>query len=253
MSKPATRLIQPSAPTAAAFSAAIRRLANPAKAKLLQSFFKTGPGQYAEGDRFLGIMVPQTRALVREFKRMIPAEAVNLVRSKWHEERLAGLLLWVQAFEKGDAATREQVFRLYLANLKFINNWDLVDLSAPQIVGGSLASPNDPLLLRLARSPVLWERRVAVLATFALIRQGKFGPALDLCRRLTQDPEDLMHKACGWMLREIGKRDRACLTEFLLKHASIMPRTMLRYAIEHYPEAERQKFLRTKAPAVSRD
>lgn len=247
MRKPPKLPVQPTAPTAAAFSAAIHKLANPAKAKLLQRFFKTGPGEYAEGDRFLGIMVPQTRALVREFKRMTPTEAVKLVRSKWHEERLAGLLLWVQAFQKGDEAARAQVFRLYLANLGFINNWDLVDLSAPQIVGGSLTSEKDPLLRKLAGSSVLWERRVAVLATFMLIREGKFEPSLDLCRRLMQDPEDLMHKACGWMLREIGKCDRSCLTAFLKEHAPKMPRTMLRYAIEHYPEPERQRFLKAKA------
>jgi 3-methyladenine DNA glycosylase AlkD len=227
-------------------SAALRKLTNPAKARLLQSFFKTGPGQYAEGDRFLGVMVPQTRALVREFKRMTPAEAVKLVRSKWHEERLAGLLLWVQAYEQGDHRARQSILRLYLANLKFINNWDLVDLSAPQILGGSLASARDPLLQKLGRSPVLWERRVAVLATFALIRQGVFAPSLDLCRRLLRDPEDLMHKACGWMLREIGKRDRSCLTTFLARHAPEMPRTMLRYAIEHYSEADRQRFLKMR-------
>jgi 3-methyladenine DNA glycosylase AlkD len=236
------------APSAKAFSAALRQLANPAKARLLQSFFKTGPGQYAEGDRFLGVMVPQTRALVREFRLMTPREAVKLVDSKWHEERLAGLLVWVRAFEKGDAAMRTLVLGLYLANLKHINNWDLVDLSAPQIVGGSLAAGNFDLLLRLAQSPVLWERRVSVVATAALIRRGEFKPTLDLCRRLLGDPEDLMHKACGWMLREIGKRDRACLTAFITKHAAKMPRTMLRYAIEHYPEEERQKFLAAKPP-----
>ena len=246
MSKKPKASIKPAPPLADALSQALRKLADPAKAKALQAFFKTGPGQYAEGDLFLGVMVPQTRALVREFKRMTPAEAGKLVRSKWHEERLAGLLLWVQAFEKGEEATRELVFRLYLANMKFINNWDLVDLSAPQIVGGSLASPNDPLLLKLTRSPALWDRRVAVLATFALIRQGNFRPSIELCRRLMQDPEDLMHKACGWMLREIGKRERAYLTNFLEKHATEMPRTMLRYAIEHYSEPERQKFLKMR-------
>jgi 3-methyladenine DNA glycosylase AlkD len=249
MSNRSKPISNPVPPSAGAFSDALHTLANPAKAKLLQSFFKTGPGQYAEGDQFLGVMVPQTRGLVREFKRMTPEEAAKLVRSNWHEERLAGLLLWVQAFEKGDEVTRERGLRLYLANLKFINNWDLVDLSAPQIVGGSLASERDPLLLKLAHSPVLWERRVSVLATFALIRKGNFGPSMDLCRRLMRDPEDLMHKACGWMLREVGKRDRACLTAFLEKHAHEMPRTMLRYAIEHYPEPERQKFLKAFSPA----
>ena len=246
MSKRSKPIANPVPPSAGAFSDALHKLANPAKARVLQSFFKTGPGQYAEGDKFLGVIVPQTRALVREFKEVSPTEAAKLVRSKWHEERLAGLLIWVQAFERGHEATRERVLRLYLENLKHVNNWDLVDLSAPQIVGGSLTSGKDPLLRKMAGSPVLWERRVAVLATFALIRQGNFGPSMDLCRRLMRDPEDLMHKACGWMLREVGKRDRACLTAFLEKHAHEMPRTMLRYAIEHYPEPERQRFLRAK-------
>jgi 3-methyladenine DNA glycosylase AlkD len=229
-------------------SDALRKLANPAKAKVLRSFFKTGPGQYAEGDQFLGVMVPQTRALVREFKRLTPEAAVPLVNSKWHEERLAGLLLWVQAFEKGDEAMRKRVFDLYMTNLEFVNNWDLVDLSAPQIVGGSAGSGKNGLLLRLARSPVVWEKRVAVVATLALIRLGEFEATQDLCHRLMRDPEDLIHKACGWMLREIGKRDRSCLTAFLMRHAPEMPRTMLRYAIEHYPEAERQKYLATRKP-----
>ena len=246
MSKPSRSTSRPAPPSAKALSDALRNLANPAKAKVLQSFFKTGPGQYAEGDQFLGVMVPQTRALVREFKRLTPEEAVPLVKSKWHEERLTGLLLWVQAFEKGDEAMRTRVFDLYLANLKFVNNWDLVDLSAPQIVGESGAPGKNGLLRRLARSQVLWERRVAVVATFALIRRGEFEATLDLCRRLMRDPEDLMHKACGWMLREIGKRDRNRLTAFLTEHAASMPRTMLRYAIEHYAEVERKKFLATK-------
>jgi len=246
MSKPCRPTIRPVPPSAKALSDALRNLANPAKARVLRSFFKTGPGQYAEGDQFLGVMVPQTRALVREFKRLTPEKAFPLVKSKWHEERLAGLLLWVQSFEKGDEAMRTRVFDLYISNLAFVNNWDLVDLSAPQIVGESVAPGRNGLLLRLARSPVLWERRVAVVATLALIRRKEFKATQDLCRRLMRDPEDLMHKACGWMLREIGKRDRSCLTAFLMRHAPEMPRTMLRYAIEHYPEAERQKFLAAK-------
>lgn len=248
MNKPSKPTSRPVPPSAKALSIALRNLANPAKSKVLRSFFKTGPGQYAEGDQFLGVMVPQTRALVREFKRLTPEEAVPLVKSKWHEERLAGLLLWVQAFEKGDEAMRTRVFELYIANLEFVNNWDLVDLSAPQIVGNSAGSGKNGLLLRLARSPVLWERRVAVVATLALIRRGDFDLTQDLCRRLMRDPEDLMHKACGWMLREIGKRDRSCLTAFLAKHAPAMPRTMLRYAIEHYPKAERRVFMAAKRP-----
>ncbi len=231
---------------AAVLSRELRALANPEHAAILQRFFKTGPGQYGEGDVFVGLKVPVIRALVRQCRAMPPKEALKLVRSAIHEERLAGLLIWVQACERGDGRVRQQVFRLYLRNTRHINNWDLVDLSAPQIVGQQM-DPETPesaaLLERLAQSPWLWDRRIAVLATLAWIRAGRFGPTLDLCRRLLTDRHDLMHKACGWMLREVGKRDQQTLRQFLDRHARKMPRTMLRYSLEHFSATERAKFM----------
>lgn len=235
-------------PTATEFSAALRALANPQHATILQRFFKTAKGEYAEGDLFIGVKVPPIRRLVRQFKAMAPKEAAKLVRSAIHEERLGGLLLWVHAFEKGELATREQIFALYLAHTRHINNWDLVDLSAPQIVGASLPPGDTTFLETLAASPLLWERRIAILATFAYIRRADFAPTLKLCEMLLADRHDLMHKACGWMLREVGKRDRKPLVAFLQKHAAAMPRTMLRYAIEHFGPAERERFMAMGRP-----
>jgi len=233
----------PPHPTAAEFSTALRNLANPRQAAILQRFFKTGKGEYAEGDAFIGVKVPVLRRLVRQFKAMAPKEAEKLVRSAIHEERLGGLLLWVHACQKGDQGARDQVFTLYLANTRHVNNWDLVDLSAPQILGSSLPPADTTFLQTLAASPLLWERRIAILTTLAYIRQGKFVPTLELCQQLLADRHDLMHKACGWMLREVGKRDRKRLQEFLQKRAASMPRTMLHYAIEHFSPAERQRFM----------
>ncbi|HWQ91830.1 MAG TPA: DNA alkylation repair protein [Clostridia bacterium] len=233
--------------TAEDFAQALRRAADPAQARFLQSFFKTGPGQYGHGDVFIGLRVPVVRQHVRQFRGMPPAEAGKLVRSEIHEERLGGLLLWVQAFEKGDEHERKAIFDLYLKNRSHINNWDLVDASAPVIVGESL-EPGDCMLLdELVGSTALWDRRIAVLATFAFIRQGAFEPTLRLCGKLLGDKQDLMHKACGWMLREVGKRDRAVLSGFLDQHAAVMPRTMLRYALEHYPAAERLRYMGASA------
>jgi 3-methyladenine DNA glycosylase AlkD len=233
--------------SAANLAQALTSAANPAQAAILQRFFKTGPGQYGEGDLFIGLKVPVIRGLLRQLGPLPPREALALVRSPIHELRLAGLLLWVRAFEEGDAPTRRQVFRLYLQNTRHINNWDLVDLSAPNIVGGFL-DPADThtmtLLRERADSAWLWDRRIAVVATFAFIRQGRFEPTLDLCRRLLNDSHDLMHKACGWMLREVGKRNRLALRAFLDAHAPQMPRTMLRYALEHFDPAERAAYLR---------
>lgn len=226
---------------------ALRCAANPAQAAILRRFFKTGPGQYGEGDIFIGLKVPVIRGVVKQFGYVPPREALTLVRSPIHEMRLAGLLLWVKAFEEGDERTRRLVFRLYLQNTRHINNWDLVDLSAPNIVGAFLKPEDDPsaaLLQELAGSGWLWDRRIAVVATFAFIRQGRFEPTLALCRRLLKDSHDLMHKACGWMLREVGKRDRGTLRAFLDVHAGQMPRTMLRYALEHFGPAERAKYMR---------
>jgi 3-methyladenine DNA glycosylase AlkD len=226
--------------------AELRAAGNPAAARVLQGFFKTGPGQYGEGDVFLGIKVPVLRAIVKKHGVVVPEDVLPLLHSRIHEERAAALFLWVHAFEEGDAATRKSIFKLYLANTKWINNWDLVDLTAPQIVGESLNADDSGLLDKLAGSKSLWERRISVVATLTFIRQGQFEPCIRMCRTLLNDQHDLMHKACGWMLREIGKRDRGTLVKFLEAHAQEMPRTMLRYSLEHFPESERRRWMEAK-------
>ena len=222
----------------------VRAAANPKDAVFLQRFFKTGPGQYGEGDLFLGIRVPATRAIVRKHRDLPMADRLRLLKSKYHEERLVALLLLVHGYQKGDDKTRAKICRDYLAHSKHINNWDLVDCSAEHIVGPELGkSVSKAKLARLARSQLLWDRRIAMLATFHGIKQRDFGDALRIAELLLADEEDLMHKAVGWMLREIGKRDRTVLVRFLGQHCRTMPRTALRYAIEHFPERERKNYL----------
>lgn len=228
---------------AAAISARLQLLADPERARLLQRYFKTGPGEYAEGDVFIGLKVPAVRSVLKEFRQLTPAEVLPLLTSGIHEERLFALLALVRCFDKGDPATREQIYSLYLANTGSINNWDLVDCSAPAIVGGYLlASDREPLYL-LARSESLWSRRIAILATFTFIRYNQFGDSLAIGRLLLEDRQDLIHKAAGWMLREVGKRDQSVAEEFLRCHCHVMPRTMLRYAIERFSAEKRQMYL----------
>jgi 3-methyladenine DNA glycosylase AlkD len=227
-------------------SARLRQLGNPEKARFLQGFFKTGPGEYAEGDRFIGLKVPQVRLLLREYREVAPTDVLPLLMSPIHEERLFALLALVRCFEKGDQAAREQVYALYLANTSQINNWDLVDISAPQIVGGFLLERDSAPLDLLAQSASLWERRIAILATFTFIRRDQFEDTLRIARLLLHDRQDLIHKAVGWMLREVGKREQAIEEGFLREHYSVMPRTMLRYAIEKFPEDKRQMYLKGK-------
>jgi 3-methyladenine DNA glycosylase AlkD len=220
-----------------------RDLADPAVAAHSQTYFKTGPGQYGEGDAFLGLRVPTLRALVRKYRDIPYTDAVKLLRSEWHEERLLGVLLLVSSYERGDERQRARIHREYLKNAKRINNWDLVDSSAPQVVGAHLTSANVGLLVKLARSKNLWERRIAVIATQYFIRKGEFRPTLTIAELLIDDREDLIHKAVGWMLREVGNRDREVLDTFLSKRYARMPRTMLRYAIERHPEKLRKAYL----------
>jgi 3-methyladenine DNA glycosylase AlkD len=189
--------------------------------------------------------VPRVRAVCRAAGDAVPLrEAAALLRSKVHEERLLALLLLVDAFGRGDEATRRAIYELYLASTGFINNWDLVDASAPQIVGGWLQDRSRAPLRRLARSASLWERRIAVLATLRFIRDGEFEPTFEIADLLMRDPHDLIHKAVGWMLREVGNRDAAVERRFLARRYDRMPRTMLRYAIEKFPEDERRAYLR---------
>ena len=222
-----------------------RAQGSPDRAQSSLGYFKTGPGQYGEGDKFLGLTVPQTRAFLPRTDELTERNILSFLHSEWHEERLLALLALVRRFEKAskDDATRERLYNLYLANTRWINNWDLVDTSSPQIVGGWLLHRDRSLLNQLVVSPSLWERRIAVLATLAFIRAGQFEDTLSLVHQLLTDKHDLMHKACGWMLRETGKKDEAVLTAFLDTHMAHMPRTMLRYAIEKLTAEQRAGYV----------
>ncbi|MEI6788022.1 MAG: DNA alkylation repair protein [bacterium] len=222
----------------------IRKLGNQKDAGILQWFFKTGPGEYGEGDVFVGVRVPVLRKLVKEFEAADESTIHDLLESAVHEDRALALFILVRQFEKENEVDRARIYRFYLNHARRINNWDLVDLSAPQVVGGYLANRSRRPLYRLVRSKSLWERRIAILATFTFIRQGDFADTLALADRLLGDREDLIHKAVGWMLREVGKRDLAVLENFLKLRCKTMPRTMLRYAIEKFPEPKRQAYLR---------
>jgi len=224
----------------------IEKLKNPTKAKILAGFFKTGKGEYGEGDRFLGIVVPFQRMLVKKYWRDLEiAEILKLLKSAFHEERLIALLLLVKKFEAGSEKEKEIIFKAYLKNTKFINNWDLVDLTVPNIVGAYLKDKDRKILYKLAKSKDLWERRIAILATFQFIKNKDSKDALKISEILLSDDHDLIHKAVGWMLREVGKKcDEKILEKFLQKHVKIMPRTMLRYSIEKFSEKKRQFYLK---------
>jgi 3-methyladenine DNA glycosylase AlkD len=219
-------------------------LADPQRALILQRFFKTGPGEYGEGDIFVGIRVPDIRRLVKEYQSLPLPATLRLLRSPIHEARLLALLILVQATRCGDGALQAHICDTYLQNTRFINSWDLVDLSAPQIVGPQLKQLGQDRLRRLAVSPLLWDRRISIMSTFHLIKKGEFSETLQVGELLLHDPEDLIHKAVGWMLREVGKRDQKIGESFLKAHYTIMPRTMLRYAIERFPEDLRQRYLK---------
>jgi 3-methyladenine DNA glycosylase AlkD len=225
---------------------AMRAAASSEAAEVARRFFKTGPGEYGEGDKFLGLKVPQVRAFVKQSDALSEDDVLALLHSEWHEERLLAMLILVRRFEKAkrDEPLRSHLVQLYLANTAWINNWDLVDTSAPQVLGAWLLTHDRSVLHKLVKSKNLWERRIAVLATQAFIRQGHFDDTLALVKSLLSDKHDLMHKACGWMLREIGKKDKAVLGRFLDEHSARMARTMLRYAIERFPEDERQAYLK---------
>ncbi len=221
----------------------LQKLADPAKAKLLQGFFKTGKGQYAEGDVFLGVMVPKQRLVAKKYKSLPLREIQHLLSSHIHEYRFTALVILSMQYRSAGPQEREKIYAFYLKNHRYINNWDLVDVFAPQIVGQQLLHGSRDILFRFVRSKNLWERRIAVLSTFMFIHHGDFSDSLRMAELLLSDPHDLMHKAVGWMLREIGKRDPEVERSFLNRHASRMPRTMLRYAIERFSEKERKKYL----------
>ncbi len=223
--------------------ARLNELADPGIAEHSQRFFKTGKGEYGEGDVFLGIRVPVLRKQVPDYRSMSTAQTMKLLASTYHEARLFALLLLVDRFKRGDESDRKTVYQVYLENTRYINNWDLVDLSVYHIVGPYLEKGDTSILDELALSKSLWERRIAIVATFFFIKQGRFEPTLKIAAVLLHDTEDLIHKAVGWMLREVGKRDIAVERKFLVRHYRDMPRTMLRYAIERFPEEERLDFL----------
>lgn len=228
-------------------SSILRGLANPQIAEHSRRFFKTGKGQYGEGDIFLGIRVPALREQAKKFTNA-PLGAIQvLLGSVYHEERLCALMMLLSRFAKAGDDDRKRLYEFYLKNTRRINNWDLVDLSAPGIVGAYLLDKDPSPLYRLADSPILWERRIAMVSTLSFIRKGRFDDTLAIAQMLLNDREDLMHKAAGWMLREVGKRDANVLKKFLQASAQLMPRTMLRYAIEKFPEKERLKYLHAPA------
>jgi 3-methyladenine DNA glycosylase AlkD len=221
---------------------ALHAAARPAAKPIIHKFFKTGPCEYAEGDIFIGVKVPDTRRVVRGSDSLAEKDVLPLLRSPIHEERLLALLILVRRYQRNEADC-EKIAALFLREIKFVNNWDLVDSSAPYILGPWLLDRDRSILRKLAKSKNLWERRIAMLATFAFIRANDFACTLEFAETLLTDGHDLMHKAAGWMLREVGNRNESTLRKFLDKHAPSMPRTMLRYAIEKLPAADRAGYL----------
>ena len=222
----------------------LKRHGSKGKAKTLRGFFKTGPGEYGEGDVFVGVTVPQIRVVVRKYKAISLKNAVRLLQSRIHEERLTSLLILVLKYSQSDDLQREKIYDLYLKHSRYINNWDLVDLTAAHIVGAFLSNKGKQPLYALAQSQSLWERRISIVSTFYYIRNNKFKETLKIAHILIADKEDLIQKAVGWMLREVGKRDLSTEENFLVKFYKRMPRTMLRYAIERFPESKRQAYLK---------
>ncbi len=231
--------------TAAKLLTALRVAGSPEQAAALARFFKTGPGQYGAGDRFLGVMVPPQRRLAKAHRDLPLPEVAKLLASPWHEARLTGGLILTYAYERAAPLQRQEIFAFLLEHRGALNNWDLVDVIAPRVIGEHLRTgPRERrLLYGFARSDDLWERRLSVVSTLAFLRDGDCADTLAICALLLGDEHDLIHKASGWLLREAGKRDPSALRAFLAEHATTMPRTMLRYAIERLPEAERRRWL----------
>jgi 3-methyladenine DNA glycosylase AlkD len=223
---------------------ALREYAQPEKAAFYPRFFKAGSGEYAEGDRFLGVTVPKQRLVAKQFYETVSIEeALELLKSPWHEERLTALFICVLKYQKSDSRTKGAIVKFYLDNTQYVNNWDLVDSSAPYILGNWLLDKDKTLLYKLAASSSLWERRIAIIATLEFIRHDEYSDTIAIAALLLGDTHDLLHKAVGWCLREAGKRSPDLLTAFLDEHAGHMPRTTLRYAIERLPEPKRKYYL----------
>lgn len=236
----------PQSQKASQVSKALRAVSQPDRVPTMLTFFKTGPGQYAEGDKFIGVYVGDLVKVEKEFSDLPEAELRKLLVSPWHEERGAALGILTAQFERAETKRQKEIVTLYLAHAaRYVNNWDLVDGTAPQIVGGWLHAQGKgwAVLRKLAKSENLWERRIATVATLYFIRQREFAPTLEIAELLLKDWHDLIHKAAGWMLREVGKREEAALVPFLERHGKVMPRTMLRYAIERFSPERRKYFM----------
>jgi 3-methyladenine DNA glycosylase AlkD len=229
--------------TGAALKRELQAAGTPERAVGAARFFKTGPGEYGEGDVFIGITVPDLRRIVRRYRGLSLPELERLLKAKEHECRLAALMILVAQYERGDQALQREILDLYLGNTQYINNWDLVDASCREIVGVHLRTGSRKLLAKLAKSNGLWERRIAMVSTMTLVWDGDLEDALRIAEMLLDDAHDLIHKATGWVLRELGDQDRAALLRFLKTHYERVPRTALRYAIEHFPAAQRKKIL----------
>ncbi len=223
---------------------ALQHQANPAKAKILSGFFKTGKGEYGEGDHFLGITVPEQRKIAKQYQETTFTELHTLLQNKIHEYRLTALLILTEQYKKADEEQKKKIIDFYCKNTQSMNNWDLVDATAHQMLGDFLQDKEKTILYTYATSTNLWERRISIVSTFAFIRQKQFQDTIKIAEILLQDKHDLIHKAVGWMLREVGKKDQKVLEQFLNKHATIMSRTMLRYAIEKFPQEKRQFYMK---------
>jgi len=217
----------------------LQALSDAEKREIFPKFFKAGKGEYGEGDRFLGVTVPNIRAIAKLHKDISIEEIRGLIQSEWHEVRLCALIIMVEKSKKKDEALRKELFNLYLSQTERINNWDLVDLSCRFIIGEYLLDKSRDILYQLAQSPLLWDNRIAIVSTYAFIRKGQLEDTYALSDLMMQHPHDLMHKAIGWMLREAGKRDSERLYDYVMSHRADMPRTMLRYAIEKFSPKER--------------
>jgi 3-methyladenine DNA glycosylase AlkD len=224
----------------------LQSMADPVKAAILQRFFKTGPGQYGEGDVFLGLIVPKSRHVAKKFSHLPLEEIPTLLYSRVHEERFVALLILIQKYDRSSSQSeKDEIVKFYLDNIRQVNNWDLVDLSAPSILGAHLMKGARQVLYRLAKSSSVWERRAAIVSTYHFIKNGEFEETLRIAEILLQDDQDLIHKAVGWMLREVGKRNAVLEEAFVDKHYRMMPRTMLRYAIERFPQEKKSPYMKS--------
>lgn len=224
--------------------AALRNQANEADAEVLQRFFKTGPGDYAEGDIFIGVRVPIIRRIAKQYEALPLRDIATLLKSSIHEERMLALVILLRQYRKGTPAEQTKIYNLYMANTAQINNWDLIDVTAPHIAGSFLQDKPRAPLYSFAHSQSLWERRIAIIATLHFIKHNDFPDTLAIAEILLHDKHDLIQKAVGWMLREVGNRDLPTIETFLKQHYHTMPRTMLRYAIEKFPAPKRQRYLK---------